>query len=755
MRKKGFTLVELLAVIAILAIIIGLSFVIFIRVQNDVLEKDLNNTILYIEAQAEKYANDTNITVVSVEDLILDGYVEPDDETDIYNPVDNTSLNCYIVKSTYKDGEFTAKLDFDSLLDRNENGTCNNYVQEAIISIGVKEDGKEEYDKEIKDWYKENVELAVLGANNNPLISDKATYEWRSNYGKISIDATVTTEVSEGIVSSIPYRVTINYEENEEKYNAEATAVINIDRESPRIISINVPNSTEYTTSKTVTITAIDGNGSGLKGIYVGKDIETCTEDLDYKEIDDNTVITEEIKEEGTYRACAIDNVGNVSEISEAFEIINVDGAIDNISLTPDKTEITNDNIILTGKAQDEGAGIIGYGHFDNDNPDINNESIWTNISATNDEVTQNRTVSTNGTYYFCAKDALGNVGCAKYEVTNIDKKVPDLTLTANTTSYATTITLTGTATDNKDSNNAASGIKRYQITTTSTKPTSGWTNASDGQMSITTTKSVNNNTTYYLWVEDNVGNVTSKSLRINNIIVLTSKTVDLYSESSSTIPSSLTIDNLVQFSNITVNNGSVSSKSVSGKNVNFTVTGGTTRSSSRTSTCTQLPNSYPAHVDVIQNCYCRTGTLRGNMCTGESYQLQGNNSTMSCVCNNGRLNNCGDSGASTSCAPGYYRDGSYYGCTFTFHDGGACNAANNTIVKEVGHCYATCYFESYPATCTNYNDYYCNYGDVQSYRTCYSCAKGTYSGGTCKYSCQVNYQYWNYTVTINYYKIK
>ena len=104
MKNKGFTLVELLAVIAILAIIIGLSFVIYSRVQSDVLEQELENTVSYIEVQAQNYANDTNITVVSVEDLILNGYVEPDDETDIYNPFDKTRLNCYILRSTYEDG---------------------------------------------------------------------------------------------------------------------------------------------------------------------------------------------------------------------------------------------------------------------------------------------------------------------------------------------------------------------------------------------------------------------------------------------------------------------------------------------------------------------------------------------------------------------------------------------------------------------------------------------------------------------------
>ena len=175
MKNKGFTLVELLAVIAILAIIIGLSFVIYSRVQSDVLEQELENTISYIEAQAENYANDTNITVVSVEDLILNGYVEPDDETDIYNPVDNSSLNCYLVRSTYEDGEFTSLLEIkdENLLERND-GTCSKYQKDGLASIGVQEISEENNNLEgINDevgfkllddntWFKNNVYLAVL-----------------------------------------------------------------------------------------------------------------------------------------------------------------------------------------------------------------------------------------------------------------------------------------------------------------------------------------------------------------------------------------------------------------------------------------------------------------------------------------------------------------------------------------------------------------------------------------------------------------
>ena len=84
--RKGFTLVELLAAIAILGVIIGISTAVFIKIKNDSLEKEYKNVVSYLENVASKYARETGYTTVSVEDLIKEGYVMPDDETDIYDP---------------------------------------------------------------------------------------------------------------------------------------------------------------------------------------------------------------------------------------------------------------------------------------------------------------------------------------------------------------------------------------------------------------------------------------------------------------------------------------------------------------------------------------------------------------------------------------------------------------------------------------------------------------------------------------------
>lgn len=121
--KKGFSLTELIAVLVILSILITLGVAIYMNTRNSVLNKSYENLKTYLEAKAIEYANETSITTISVEDLIKNGYVIPDDQTDIYNPINRESMNCFIIKSKFVDGEYIAELSEN--LDRNSEGKCN------------------------------------------------------------------------------------------------------------------------------------------------------------------------------------------------------------------------------------------------------------------------------------------------------------------------------------------------------------------------------------------------------------------------------------------------------------------------------------------------------------------------------------------------------------------------------------------------------------------------------------------------------
>lgn len=94
MNKNGFTLVELLAVIAILAIISTIAGFSYTKVMKDNKIKQCEQKILYIEKQAIKYASENpdvffrNRPSVTIDKLIKSGYlISGSEDDDTINPL--------------------------------------------------------------------------------------------------------------------------------------------------------------------------------------------------------------------------------------------------------------------------------------------------------------------------------------------------------------------------------------------------------------------------------------------------------------------------------------------------------------------------------------------------------------------------------------------------------------------------------------------------------------------------------------------
>ncbi len=104
MDKKGFTLVELLAVVLILGVIIAIGATAITSTQKKIVEKQYENVINNILIKAEDYAHKNSFTKdidITVQDLIDKGILVPGDDGTITNPIDNSNMNCYTITVKY------------------------------------------------------------------------------------------------------------------------------------------------------------------------------------------------------------------------------------------------------------------------------------------------------------------------------------------------------------------------------------------------------------------------------------------------------------------------------------------------------------------------------------------------------------------------------------------------------------------------------------------------------------------------------
>ena len=596
-KKNGFTLVELLAVLGILAIILLIGVPVFLNLRDSVLKSERENVISYIENRAADYANDTSITVVSVEDLIKEGYVEPDDETDIYDPVTNESFNCYIVTSVFENGAYESTMSEESI-GTSEDGTCNSYESQVDLAICKYNDDMSQCDLINNDsWFREDVTLGVRYRNGEILNDSAITYDWLGSDGSTSSEYYISTNTN--LISQNTYRVRIIADNK----TSETTQVVSIDKQAPAVISATVyPDSTSWAKEKNVTIELTDYMGSGVAGIYLG-DSSVCNDSLTFNNNLKDNVYTGPIGS-GTHNVCVIDKVGNIS--GEPYEIVAGDvddtGA-DWIELKANTTEYTG-SVNLIGTAQDTKSGLVAY-QFTQSATEPN--SGWTSITQTNEQITQYKNgITSNGTWYFWVKDALGNTSSKSYRISNIDKGAPSATLTPSTREYVTSLTLTGVGTD------SLSGIKRYVITTSPSKPSSGWTTLSTPQARIETEYNVTRNGTYYLHVEDAAGNSAMASYRVTNIATLKTATMRLTTEpeESDRISDYINLPGIKELVDVEITSGGgyVYDSYMRGERVYVSVRGG----DDRRTTCTEVYDAY----EECDGYYCDRGDrLEGRYC--------------------------------------------------------------------------------------------------------------------------------------------
>ncbi len=111
MNKKGFTLIEIIAVIALLGIIIVIAVPAIASMRQTALKKEVETQINSIESAAVYYSQDTGVTGdITVQTLLQSGYLDPTYEFGnnecneqvgcLVRPTDNVLLNNKTVQIT-------------------------------------------------------------------------------------------------------------------------------------------------------------------------------------------------------------------------------------------------------------------------------------------------------------------------------------------------------------------------------------------------------------------------------------------------------------------------------------------------------------------------------------------------------------------------------------------------------------------------------------------------------------------------------
>jgi len=211
----------------------------------------------------------------------------------------------------------------------------------------------------------------------------------------------------------------------------------------------------------------------------------------------------------------AIDYVGNVSTESDIFNV-RYDNTAPTLSLSLNPTgyaEAIDINVTSSDTYSSIAATKYAKGNHD-----------VAYFASNGDNVVNNTcTVTENGTYTVYVEDEAGNGAVATIVVDKIDKTAP--VIEANNVFNGTSISFTAKDIAPDDNENP-SGVVGYQITNSSTAPTSGWVNLDvpavetvDGKKQTAKAVTISNSNlsvgTYYIWVIDAVGHKTSKEISV------------------------------------------------------------------------------------------------------------------------------------------------------------------------------------------------------------------------------------------------
>ncbi len=320
MEKKGFTLVELMVVIVILAVLALIAVPVYTGVRENVSESVYESKIEEILSKSEQYAEETGKVVFDVKSLIENGQLSADNEQGEYkDPRDGRDMGCDIINITYENGSYQGKINQNEDKCYSEEELENLYGMIELYVVDASENEiaqSNEWMKQqkIKVKYRFKEEYQHLEANIKEIF-------WTGGEEKICEKDTLkdcesyeieTTSVR-NVLTNITIHVQLDISGGE--LISSASKEVKLDIEKPTVLagSIVIDNDVDISSKRKVEFELSDGSGSGVKE-YSLVTTKTC-HGASYKSASDG--IQTEYLNDGTYYICVKDKVGNETEDSD------------------------------------------------------------------------------------------------------------------------------------------------------------------------------------------------------------------------------------------------------------------------------------------------------------------------------------------------------------------------------------------------------------------------------------------------------
>lgn len=436
MKKNGFTLIELITVIALLTIIITLSFTTYRNVDIRIRNQQYNNKISLIEIKAAEYASNTKVLITNVDYLVKNGYLTADNEAgDILNPIDGERMNCYIINMYSSDGFYYGEY----VQDKNYQECNSNKLDKLNKNMIIKKENltNGHWEESTSLWTNQDIRLNVdiqkeeikdqVDAGKMSSIKWKAYYDVNEN---TTTSMTYTIHAEDNYIIDGPFNATLVMESG---LTYQGSTQVKIDKAQPLITEIEIENNDLWTnTSKKVKISTTD-EGAGVSEYAILSESRTCNDDVFTEEnklknrvvTTNQNTYTYQIENIGTYYVCVRDAAGNISESDDPkniFEVKNIDNTPPTCSINLESSTPKNSN---EWYKTDVKITFNDGNETEQFQSGIQNKTILLNgVKYEENEFnldydTKNFKVTLNVT------DASGNV-CTKAEIINLDKTKPE-----------------------------------------------------------------------------------------------------------------------------------------------------------------------------------------------------------------------------------------------------------------------------------------------------------------------------------------